>query len=276
MSLPPPRRRTPPSDRLPVPPAVKTQSCGRQITPVPPSMDLTRRVASSARRSREEEANPSESAHSRGQYLAFLSSPSFRISRWVEALDSRSSRGLPARVMAPVEMQRRFQKRANLIHTRSSASPLDSTGEGTLIAGASLAESRNSRQHAHRLIVGPWEKSCTLRIERTSTGSCCGGKRSAMSFGRSGTRDESGSQTWASGPVSLRSTSLNSSAASKIRPPRCFTRSLTPSKLLSTRLPAAQRPYSTGRSVSDPRSWLWQPDAAHSRFAPHRRVRPTH
>lgn len=101
MSLPPPRRRTPPSDRLPVPPAVKTQSCGRQITPVPPSMDLTRRVASSARRSREEEANPSESAHSRGQYLAFLSSPSFRISRWVEALDSRSSRGLPARVMAP-------------------------------------------------------------------------------------------------------------------------------------------------------------------------------
>lgn len=101
MSLPPPRRRTPPSDRLPVPPAVKSQSCGRQITPVPPSMDLTRRVASSARRSREEEANPSESAHSRGQYLAFLSSPSFRISRWVEALDSRSSRGLPARVMAP-------------------------------------------------------------------------------------------------------------------------------------------------------------------------------
>lgn len=101
MSLPPPRRRTPPSDCLPVPPAVKTQSCGRQITPVPPSMDLTRRVASSARRSREEEANPSESAHSRGQYLAFLSSPSFRISRWVEALDSRSSRGLPARVMAP-------------------------------------------------------------------------------------------------------------------------------------------------------------------------------
>ena len=101
MSLPPPRRRTPPSDHLPVPPAVKTQSCGRQITPVPPSMDLTRRVASSARRSREEEANPSESAHSRGQYLAFLSSPSFRISRWVEALDSRSSRGLPARVMAP-------------------------------------------------------------------------------------------------------------------------------------------------------------------------------
>ena len=101
MSLPPPRRRTPPSDRLPVPPVVKTQSCGRQITPVPPSMDLTRRVASSARRSREEEANPSESAHSRGQYLAFLSSPSFRISRWVEALDSRSSRGLPARVMAP-------------------------------------------------------------------------------------------------------------------------------------------------------------------------------
>lgn len=101
MSLPPPRRRTPPSDRLPVPPAVKSQSCGRQITPVPPSMDLTRRVASSARRSREEEAKPSESAHSRGQYLAFLSSPSFRISRWVEALDSRSSRGLPARVMAP-------------------------------------------------------------------------------------------------------------------------------------------------------------------------------
>lgn len=44
---------------------------------------------------------PSESAHSRGQYLDFLPSPSFRISRWVEALDSRSSRGLPARVMAP-------------------------------------------------------------------------------------------------------------------------------------------------------------------------------
>lgn len=51
---------------------------------------------------------------------------------------ARAARG------AVVEMQRRVPKRANLIHTRSSASPLDSTGEGTLTAGASLAESRNS------------------------------------------------------------------------------------------------------------------------------------
>ena len=221
------------------------------------------------RRSRTDASGPSRSARSRGKYPATSCLISLRDGAGDHASDWR-------RFWHGVEMQRRFQKRANLIHTRSSASPLDSTGEGTLIAGASLAESRNSRQHAHRLIVGPWEKSCTLRIERTSTGSCCGGKRSAMSFGRSGTRDESGSQTWASGPVSLRSTSLNSSAASKIRPPRYFTRSLTPSKLLSTRLPAALRPYSTGRPASAPRSWQSQPDAAHSGSAPRRCVRQTH
>lgn len=79
-------------NRLPVPPAVKTQSCGRQITPVPPSMDLTRRVASSARQSREEEATRANQPIPEGNIsLFFLPRPSGFPDGW-----RRSTPALPA------------------------------------------------------------------------------------------------------------------------------------------------------------------------------------